>query len=687
MSTLTSSKFPFQCLPHRAVNSSKRCSHNSIVYLRWQPQSTLKGAFKNKGKYLSTRGKNGAFDTLVCASMGEPNDTVTDSNASSQNSLSETRLRLEAIEKERDRLIEELARSEAKQKEYSTIIEHDKEQAVAELESARLGFNQRLQEALEEKFTLESKLVLAKEDAVELALQVEKLAEIEFKKVTSHILEDAQLRISAAETSAAEAAHQVEERIRKVTEETITSIVSESKDTLNKALTTAEQLGSRAKKALADLSGGLNLMDEIAFVRSQNSGLQNVVNDLKSQLLLTKNEVEKLKTALLQGQEQVRASELRATEAERALIDFQESARKRSIKREEEINALLDKVKKEAGNREKTAAKAFKAELEGIMAAVEAVKVTAQLKDQANLRRCEALQRSLMTSESALEVWKQRAEMAESMLQNKRIPGEGDEGVDYVISGGRIDLLTDDDALKWKLLADGPRREIPVWMARRIRTICPKFPPRKTNLDEALSVKSKSLKLPKLEEVWSIAQEKPKETDVLIEHVIEKEVIEKKRKALERALQRRTIKWKRTPEETKLEPGTGTGREIVFQGFHWESCRRKWYQELAPKAADLSQSGMTAVWLPPPTQSVAPQGYMPSDLYNLNSAYGTEDELKQCIDEMHTQDLLALGDVVLNHRCAQKQHECESATEEQTNPKMNVVTDGTKYRMINRTSN
>lgn len=35
-------------------------------------------------------------------------------------------------------------------------------------------------------------------------------------------------------------------------------------------------------------------------------------------------------------------------------------------------------------------------------------------------------------------------------------------------------------------------------------------------------------------------------------------------------------------------------------------------------------------------------GYMPSDLYNLNSAYGTEDELKNCIDEMHAQDLLVL---------------------------------------------
>jgi len=45
-----------------------------------------------------------------------------------------------------------------------------------------------------------------------------------------------------------------------------------------------------------------------------------------------------------------------------------------------------------------------------------------------------------------------------------------------------------------------------------------------------------------------------------------------------------------------------------FQGFNWESWRRRWYLELAAKTADLSHCGVTAVWLPPPTQSVAPQG-------------------------------------------------------------------------------
>ncbi|CAI7847674.1 unnamed protein product, partial [Closterium sp. NIES-53] len=92
-----------------------------------------------------------------------------------------------------------------------------------------------------------------------------------------------------------------------------------------------------------------------------------------------------------------------------------------------------------------------------------------------------------------------------------------------------------------------------------------------------------------------------------------------------------------------------------IQAFNWESNKRDWYLELAPRAADLAACGITAVWLPPPTESVSPQGYMPVDLYNLNSCYGTKEQLQYCIDELHNHDLLVLGDVVLNHRCASKQ--------------------------------
>lgn len=476
----------------------------------------------------------------------------TDELVAARKALSEAHARREAIEKERDKLLEELARSEAKQQEYVSTIIHDKELAITELEAAKSLFHQKLKESVDEKFTLESKLVLAKQDAVELAVQVEKLAEIAFKQATSHILEDAQLRVSAAETSAAEAAYQIEKQIRDATEGAIFSLVEQSKDAIEKALDVAEKAGHHVTKTVSVFTNGINPVDEISFVQSEHIKLQTVVSDLESQLLLTRSEMDRLQLELEQARAQAQASEVHANNAEKALLEFQEVNRKKNLQQEEEIKSLMEQIRKDATERRQAASEAFKAELQSINAAIEAAKEAAHSKDNAYLKRCEALQRSLKASEAASKMWRQRAEVAESLLLKERSIGEEDEDSIYVVNGGRVDLLTDVDSQKWKLLSDGPRREIPQWMARRIRTIRPKFPPRKVDVAEALTSKFRSLELPKSDEVWSIAQEKLKEGDALIDHVIEKETIEKKRKSLEHVLQRKTIQWQRTPEQIKV---------------------------------------------------------------------------------------------------------------------------------------
>jgi hypothetical protein len=77
------------------------------------------------------------------------------------------------------------------------------------------------------------------------------------------------------------------------------------------------------------------------------------------------------------------------------------------------------------------------------------------------------------------------------------------------------------------------------------------------------------------------------------------------------------------PESVKPAcSGTGSGFEILCQGFNWESHKSgKWYVELGTKAKELASLGFTIVWSPPPTDSVSPEGYMPRDLYNLNCRY------------------------------------------------------------------
>ncbi|KAE8659106.1 Alpha-amylase 1 [Hibiscus syriacus] len=50
------------------------------------------------------------------------------------------------------------------------------------------------------------------------------------------------------------------------------------------------------------------------------------------------------------------------------------------------------------------------------------------------------------------------------------------------------------------------------------------------------------------------------------------------------------------------------------QGFNWESCNKAggWYNSLTNFIPDIANAGVTHVWLPPPSQSVGPQGYAPS---------------------------------------------------------------------------
>ena len=46
------------------------------------------------------------------------------------------------------------------------------------------------------------------------------------------------------------------------------------------------------------------------------------------------------------------------------------------------------------------------------------------------------------------------------------------------------------------------------------------------------------------------------------------------------------------------------------------------------------------------------QGYLPRDLYNLDSRYGSESELRECISVFNEHGIKVIADIVINHRCA-----------------------------------
>lgn len=155
-----------------------------------------------------------------------------------------------------------------------------------------------------------------------------------------------------------------------------------------------------------------------------------------------------------------------------------------------------------------------------------------------------------------------------------------------------------------------------------------------------------------------------------IERAEANSLLERKISALEAILTTRRTLMEKSEIEVKKEaipdylmpppisttgPAAGNGYEIILQGFNWESCNKEWYKHIAEMAPDFASAGFTAIWLPPVSDSVSKQGYLPRDYYDLNSQYGTEAELREMIKILQDNGLKSIADIVINHRCAHYQ--------------------------------
>jgi alpha-amylase len=102
---------------------------------------------------------------------------------------------------------------------------------------------------------------------------------------------------------------------------------------------------------------------------------------------------------------------------------------------------------------------------------------------------------------------------------------------------------------------------------------------------------------------------------------------------------------------------------VMFQCFHWWSrADGKLWSELAERAEELSQRGVTAVWLPPASKAAGganDQGYGVYDLYDLGefdqkgsrrTRYGEKAELLRAVSALKAQQIRVYADMVFNQR-------------------------------------
>jgi len=135
----------------------------------------------------------------------------------------------------------------------------------------------------------------------------------------------------------------------------------------------------------------------------------------------------------------------------------------------------------------------------------------------------------------------------------------------------------------------------------------------------------------------------------------------------------------------------------ILQCFHWYTATGGLlWKEVAEKAKDLAEKGITAIWLPPATKASTggySVGYDIYDLFDLGefdqkgspaTKYGTKDEYMNAVRAAHDNNIMVYADAVLNHKAGGDETEHIKAVKVNPDNRSEYISDEIEIRAFTK---
>lgn len=275
-----------------------------------------------------------------------------------------------AAEKAEKQALQALAAIRSKSQDSTKNLVQNTEEAVVELEAVKDAYRTELDKMSKAKKKVDLQLFEEKQESLDLAVRVEKIAELAISNATARIADEANLKVAAAETAAAEAIFQVEERVRHSADETSASVLMDARLALEEALAAAKTAKGQAEKAQACLVDQVGLQNDLAELQAKLLLQEEALLSVGRHLQVAKGETERFRIELDEAQNFMKAATARVAAAEGVVLDVQRAAEQAAKDREESSQRAMDAIKKAARAKEDADKVAYKSEIDSLQDAI-----------------------------------------------------------------------------------------------------------------------------------------------------------------------------------------------------------------------------------------------------------------------------------------------------------------------------